>query len=73
MRPPLLPCPHCGGEARLRTDNMMIRHNSEKCAWVYCTVCNARTGYFRRVIFRERYAVLAVEAWNMRTGESNEG
>lgn len=64
----LKPCPFCGGKAVLRKDDMYIRGESERCAWVYCSGCNARTNYFRREKLQELYAKKAREAWNLRGG-----
>lgn len=61
----LLPCPFCGGEAKVSSNNMMIKGNSEMCAWVYCKKCGARTHYERRSK-REHYVRDAVNAWNAR-------
>ena len=59
-------CPFCGGEGRLRSDYMMIRKESQKCAWVYCRRCNARTNYYLRKDAPEDYIEYAIDAWNMR-------
>ena len=61
----LLPCPFCGGEATLSSNNMMIQGESEMCAWVYCKKCHARTNYKRRSR-REHYVHDAIVAWNAR-------
>ena len=65
----LATCPHCGGGARLRVDNVRIGGVREKAAWVYCTRCFAKTNYFRRSLHPEDYVTVAVTAWNMRTEE----
>ncbi len=59
-------CPFCGGEARLKVDNMYIRKESQRCAWVYCKRCNARTNYYLRRDAPEDYVSYAIDAWEMR-------
>ena len=66
-------CPFCGGESRLRVDHMMIHRESQKCAWVVCRRCYARTGYYQRRDDPEHYVQNAIDAWNMRAGVKNDG
>lgn len=66
----LKPCPFCGGKAWQTYNNVMIKGVSEKCAWVYCKKCSARTGYFRRTA-NEHYIGEAAKAWNGRAGDGN--
>ena len=74
----LKPCPFCGGEAQLRTQEV----DYGLCgAWVYCTVCNAKTNYMNTHEMlchqgrlstqmtgdsREKGINKAIEAWNRR-------
>ena len=67
----MLACPHCEGSAKLRVDTIKIGGKAERCAWVYCTKCKARTNYYRRSIYTD-YVDQAVVAWNMRTEEWDE-
>lgn len=62
----LKPCPFCGGEAHFHRNNVMISNKSEKCAWVHCNRCGAKTKYFLRK-FDKHYMRSANEAWNRRT------
>ena len=63
---PLLPCPHCGGEAQLITGNLRVSGTKVRAAWVCCTVCQAKTNYIRRALHPEDYIDRAIIAWNMR-------
>lgn len=67
-QPELQPCPFCGGEAWQTYNNVIIKGVSEKCAWVYCKKCSARTGYFRRTA-NEHYIKASEKAWNRRADD----
>ena len=65
----LLPCPFCGGEARLTKKNrIIVDGKTERECHVHCTVCNARA---ERVMYKactttEFAHELAMALWNTR-------
>lgn len=65
-------CPFCGGHARLETHmRTVIKGNVERVAYVYCTVCNARTERVRlskydRTSHSDDAESEAVNRWNSR-------
>lgn len=61
----LKPCPFCGGEAIISRNDMIIKRKTQRCAWVYCQKCGAKTPYYMRSNF-EHYMRSAIEAWNRR-------
>ena len=61
----LKPYPFCGGEAIISRNDMIIKRKSQRCAWVYCQKCGAKTPYYMRSNF-EHYMRSAIEAWNRR-------
>lgn len=65
----LLPCPFCGGEAKLRKKNRtIINGTTRRNCYVYCLDCDARAERFVYEDFAEpRYFHdRAIEAWNSR-------
>ena len=59
-------CPFCGGEAKLNVDFIRIFGERERCAWVFCKSCNARTNYYRKTKKPIGFVDAAIWAWNTR-------
>ena len=60
----LKPCPFCGGDAILRTIDVLDEHGCRaiRTGFVQCAGCGARTLAYRDEMF-------AIEDWNRRVGE----
>lgn len=57
----LLPCPFCGGEARLQ------RRNKKHGYYVVCKACGCRTPYYQyQFLSREELRNTAIATWNTR-------
>jgi Lar family restriction alleviation protein len=58
----LKPCPFCGGEAKLLTENF------GEYVWAKCEVCGVQTSryYVRAVVDGKDGEKRAIEAWNRR-------
>ena len=63
----LKPCPFCGGDANLRTTDLVegLGLFAMRAVFVQCARCGARTLEYRD----ERFAI---EDWNRRAGERDE-
>lgn len=63
----LKPCPFCGGDAHVRTTDLMDGYGcfAMSAAFVQCADCGVRTIEYRD----ERFAI---EDWNRRAGERDE-
>ena len=72
----LLPCPFCGGEAKLESrQRAFIDGKSTRVALVYCKDCHARAGRYKLSDFGKgshstEAEQAAVDHWNMRKPET---
>ena len=67
----LRPCPFCGGEAQLKTQEV----DYGLCgAWVYCTNCQAKTNYMNthEMVIHKSSIAQAIEAWNRRADDGTD-
>lgn len=62
----LLPCPFCGGEARLVTGTRRDGEYVENCAFVRCERCGAKTYEFHECMTAEEVQGYATDVWNGR-------
>jgi Lar family restriction alleviation protein len=74
----LLPCPFCGGEARLEENSRgFIGGESTKICYVWCKKCNARSGRVKLTDYgRTSHSAEAindvVSLWNRRSEAQTE-
>lgn len=57
-------CPFCGGEAKVRRDDM--RRGEKEIVYVRCTSCHATGHKFVEDGDYDDYSDKAIEAWNRR-------
>lgn len=67
MKNLLLPCPFCGGEAKVQINHSAAQGASDKTACVVCEKCGCRT---KEVIeWGNDFIDIASSLWNTRTTE----
>ena len=62
----LLPCPFCGGEAKLVTGTRRDGEYVENCAFVRCERCGAKTYELHECMTPYEVQKCATELWNER-------
>ena len=71
----LKPCPHCGGRAKIKTDERWSRCCIDVYAECQNAVCGSRTGANSAKIWRDAFesivaaAADVIERWNQRTAD----